>query len=201
MIGGVIFDADGTLIDSMGFWTSTVFDIIAMSGIEPEDGLIATLTPMSMIEGAEYMKAHYDIPMTVEEMVERENSLVHTFYKTQVTLRPGVLETVERLAERGIPMVVASATERGMIESALRHTGILGRFRAVLSCSDVGSGKDKPDIFLEACRILGTSPSETLVVEDSPTAVATAKAAGLQTMLIGEEEAMNDRIGKETDLV
>ena len=78
-------------------------------------------------------------------------------------------------------MAVASATERTMIESALEHTGILGRFKGVLSCSDVGKGKDRPDIFLKACDLLGTSPEATLVVDDSPTAIATAKKAGFRT--------------------
>ncbi len=188
MSAGVIFDADGTLLDSMGFWTSTVYDIVAMSGVdEPEPGLIEKLTPMSMYEGAVYMKENYGIKMSVEEMIEEENRRVLEFYTTKVTLRPGMEELTAGLLERGIPMVVASATDRSMIESALAHTGIRSRFGAVLSCSDVGVGKDRPEIFLKACEIMGTKPENTLVVEDNPTAVNTAKNASFRTVMVNDD--------------
>ncbi len=185
MIKGVIFDADGTLLDSMGFWESTVYDIIKMSGAEEhEPGLIEKLTPMSMYEGALYMKERYPIKMSVEEMIAEENGRVLDFYRTKVTLRSGMGELVEELFAKGTPMAVASATEKAMIEAALEHTGILDRFKGVLSCSDVGKGKDQPEIFLKACELINTSPEDTLVVDDSPTAIATAKKAGFQTRLI-----------------
>ena len=67
MIEGVIFDADGTLIDSMPFWTSTVYDIIRIAGIEPSDDLIDLLNPMSMAEGARYLHDNIGIEMSVDE--------------------------------------------------------------------------------------------------------------------------------------
>lgn len=181
-VRGVIFDADGTLIDSMGFWGQTVFDIIAFAGVkDPEEGLIELLTPMSMYEGAVYMKENYGIPMDIDEIMREENRRVLEFYSTRVELCAGMGGLVSSLREHGIPMTVASATERRMIETALRHTGILGEFEAVLSCSDVGQGKDSPTIFLKACEIMGTKPENTVVVEDSSTAIETAGNVGFMT--------------------
>ena len=181
-ICGVIFDADGTLLDSMGFWAQTVFDIIAFAGVkDPEDGLIELLTPMSMYEGAVYMRDNYAIPMDIDEIMNEENRRVLEFYSTRVELRSGMRELVSNFKAHGIPMTVASATERNMIETALTHTGILGEFEAVLSCSDVGQGKDQPTIFLRACEIMGTKPENTVVIEDSSTAIETARNAGFMT--------------------
>ena len=116
--------------------------------------------------------------------MSEENRRVLEFYKTKVTLHSAIHEYVEELYANKTPMAVASATERTMIEAALEHTGILDRFKGVLSCSDVGKGKDQPDVFLKACELINTSPAETLVVDDSPTAIETAKKAGFQTWLI-----------------
>ena len=187
MINGIIFDADGTLLDSMGFWKNTVFDIIAMAGVgEPEPGLIEKLTPMSMYEGAVYMKERYGIEMPVDELIDRENMRVKVFYKSEVTLCPGMGELVEKIAEIGLPMTVATATDREMIEYGLRRTEIIEKFKSVISCSDVGVGKESPDIFLHACNVMVTTPECTLVVDDSPRAIATAKSAGFQTYLIDD---------------
>ncbi len=178
MIEGVIFDADGTLIDSMPFWTSTVYDIIRIAGIEPSDDLIDLLNPMSMAEGARYLHDNIGIEMSVDEIIEQENARVLEFYQNEVEMLPNMRELLDCLSAHGIPMVIASATESALIKAALAHTGITDKFKAVLSCSDVGHGKDKPDVFLKACGILGLSPGKTAVVEDSPTARETARRAG-----------------------
>ena len=185
MIKSFIFDADGTLLDSMGFWTSVVYDLAAASGKQPEDGLIETLTPMSMVEGARYMKARYGLKMPIEQLMEEENKRVLEFYSERVELIDGMKELVELLSRRGFPMVVATATDSRLIDIALRHTGIREHFAAVLSCSDTGIGKDRPDIFLRACELMGTKPDETLVTDDSPIALECAQKAGFPVVYGG----------------
>ena len=76
MLKGVIFDADGTLLKSMEFWNSMVVDLIKSTGVTPDDKLIEILTPMSMLEGAEYIKREYNLPFSVQEIIKEENKVI-----------------------------------------------------------------------------------------------------------------------------
>lgn len=182
MIDGVIFDADGTLLDSMSFWESTVYDMLSQFGVAADDALIKKLAPMSMYEGAVYLKEKYSLGISPEEFIEQENRLVEDFYSKRVMLKDGVRELIEMLADRKTPMTVASATDKYLIENALRHTGLLHYFTKVLSCSDIGEGKSSPAIYYSACSAMNTAPASTAIVEDSPDALCTAKRAGFVTV-------------------
>lgn len=184
MIKGVIFDADGTLLKSMEFWDSMVVHLIESTGAAPSDNLTEILTPMSMLEGAEYIKEEYRLPFSVEEIIEEENRIVEDFYLNRVEMRGGTIELLELLKSKNIPMAVASATDRELIEGALRHLDIHKYFVDVLSCTDIGEGKISPKIYLAACELMGTKPSETVAAEDSLTALRTAKNAGFRTMAL-----------------
>jgi HAD superfamily hydrolase (TIGR01509 family) len=94
--------------------------------------------------------------------------------------RPGALELLERLADAGVPVAVASNSQREFVQRTLGGAGLLdGRFATVVSVEDVAHPKPAPDIYLEACRRLGAEPGACAALEDSPTGVASAAAAGM----------------------
>lgn len=192
-IEGVIFDADGTLLDSMDLWESTVYHMLEAFGVSPYDGLIKHLAPMSMYEGAAYIKDRYNISIPAEEFIARENKMVEDFYSNHVTLKKGAHELVSMLAERNIPMTVATATDKHLIEMALCHTCLRQYFMEVFSCSDIGKGKDSPAIYLRACSYMNTSPALAAVVDDSPTALNTARMAGFVTVGIYDKAHSYDK--------
>ena len=182
MIKGVIFDADGTLLNSMKFWDSTVVDLIKSTGVTPSDKLTEILTPMSMLEGAEYIKREYNLPFSVEEIIEEENKIIEDFYLNKVQMRGGTVDFLKYLHSKNIPMTVATATDKYLIEGALKHLEIHKYFKEVISCTDIGEGKSSPKIYLTACEIMSTKPYETVVAEDSLPALTTAKKAGFKTI-------------------
>lgn len=175
-----IFDMDGTLLDSMGVWNSLGSDFLREMGYAPEEGLDAKLRVMTLYQAAAYCKNRYRLPQSEKEIVELVDARVDRFYRREVTAKPGAATVLSLLKMEGVWMYIATATDRAQAEAALRRTGLDGYFRGILTCSEVGSGKDNPEIFEMAMRRLRSGKKDTVVFEDSLHAIRTAKAAGFR---------------------
>ena len=115
---GAIFDMDGTLLDSMQVWVHVGEQYLRNRGIEPEEGLGDVLFPMSMRDGAVYVKEKYGLPDPPDTIVTDMDAIVFAAYRDEVLPKPGVAAYLESLKKRGIPMAVATATNRPMVEAA-----------------------------------------------------------------------------------
>jgi len=175
-----IFDMDGTLLDSMGVWDTLCSDLLREIGCEPEEGLDAKVKTMSPQQGAAYCRARYALTQSEDEIVARIDQRVERFYREEVTPKPGVEKVLSLLKMEGVWMYIATATNRGPAEAALRRTGLDGYFRGILTCAEAGRGKDSPEIFEMALRRLRSNKKDTVVFEDSLHAIQTAKAAGFR---------------------
>lgn len=189
MIKGAIFDMDGTLLDSMPVWEHASERYLEQKGIVVEEKLSEILFTMSMGEGAKYVKEKYGLLEAVDVIIAGVNAVVYEGYEKDVQPKPGVEKFLQQLKEAGIPMVVATSTDRPMAEMALKRTRLLPYFKKIFTCSEVGAGKSKPDIYVAAAECLGTKPEETWVFEDALYAIKTAKSAGFRT--VGLYDAMS----------
>lgn len=178
MIKGAIWDVDGTLLDSMKLWDHLASDYLKSIGKNPEENLEDILFTMSMQKGAEYMKSAYELDLSIQEIIDGMNDTMARFYRDQAELKEGAYELLRDMKNAGIEMIIATSTDRQHIEAALSRLKILEYFKKILTCSEVGVGKVKPDIYLLAAKELGTKPAETLVLEDAYHAAKTAKDAG-----------------------
>ena len=179
MITGAIFDADGTLLDSMSVWDTIGEDYLRGIGYTPRENLSETFRSMSLLQAARYYQNEYGVRLSVEEIMSGVNELLERFYRDEVLLKPGARGFLRELSARGVRLCVATATERPLVEAALRRCGVLGYFDGVLTCTDVDSGKDKPLIYRRALRCVGEDrPSSVVVFEDALHALRTAKADG-----------------------
>ncbi len=178
MIRSIIFDFDGTLFDSMSIWETACADYLATLSLTAESDLSEKIKTMSLLQAAEYLKAAYALPMTVEGIMNGINKTVEDFYFYHAVPKESVMEFVCALNARGIKMCIATATDRYQVEAALKRCGMLENFEAIYTCTEVGHGKDEPYIFERACEYLGTPKSETAVFEDAYHAAQTAKNAG-----------------------
>ena len=151
---GAIFDMDGTLLDSMQVWVHVGEQYLRNRGIEPEEGLGDVLFPMSMRDGAVYVKERYGLPDSPDTIVTDMDAIVFAAYRDEVLPKPGVAVYLESLKKRGIPMAVATATNRPMVEAALARTGLAGYFKQIFTCTEIGAGKERPDIYLAAAKAL-----------------------------------------------
>ena len=191
MIQGVIFDFDGTLFDSMFIWDSAGEAYLRSIGKEPETDLQKILKPMSLHQSAEYIRKKYHIPFSVEEIMDGVNRTVEGFYFHTVEPKPGVIAFLDELYRRNIKMCIATATDRYQVEAALQRCGMSHFFSEIFTCTKVGSGKDRPDIFRRAMEYLQTDRSTTAIVEDAYHAIRTAKQDGF--LVVGVYDSHESR--------
>ena len=182
MIRAAIFDLDGVLLDSLSIWEDLGARYLRAKGITPEEGLGKTLFPMSMEQGARYIKDRYALPESPEGILEGLKTLLEHFYFEEVPAKPGAEKLLSGLKAQGIPLAAATSSPRPHVTAALDRLGLLGYFQKVFTTGELGTSKHQPDIYLLAAKALGAKPEETLVLEDSLYALQTAKAAGFRTV-------------------
>lgn len=182
MIKGAIFDVDGTLLDSMEIWEDAGARYLRRVGVEPEANLSEILYPMTMAEGAEYVKERYQLAFALDEIIQGVLDTVRDFYFYEAALKPGAKELLLWMKKKNIPVAAATASDREHIKAAFERLGIDGYFRRIFTCSEVGAGKKNPLIYEKAAAYLGAKPGEILVFEDALYALATAKNAGFCTV-------------------
>lgn len=182
-VHGAIFDLDGTLLDSMGVWDRAWETFCDRHSQFREESVYSQYKTLTLASACEFYKEHFKIPASVPELCGEVNAIVHEGYAT-VEPKPGVREYLCKLRDSGAALCVATNTARPLAEFALDRLGLSEFFGFILPCAEFGSGKDKPGIFRECARRLGTAPGETWVFEDAPHALRTAREAGFRTCAV-----------------
>lgn len=182
MVKGLIFDVDGTILDSMSIWMNAGERYLNSLGIEIDYDLANIMFEQTMPETAQYLREHHGIDKSDEDIIEGINSMVYTFYDTKAMPKEGVLDFIEEAYRKGIPMTVATSTDRPMIEAAFNRLGLHKYFRKIYTTSEVGSGKDKPEIFYQAMKTMGSDEKTTYLLDDAFYSLNTAHNAGIGTI-------------------
>lgn len=194
MIKGIIFDLDGTLIDSMKIWYDVDRNFLREHGVtDPPADVSEKVKKMTVDKSSQYFIDRFHLNVTKEYVIKRIEDMVREEYEKNIPLKPCVNETLDMLDEKGIPYGVATATYKALAEAVMKRCGIWDRFSFVLTDVEYPRGKKYPDIFIGGTERLGCSPAETLVIEDSLHCIETAKSAGLLTAGIFDESAEPDR--------
>ncbi len=194
-IKGAIFDVDGVLLDSMGIWTDLGARYLVSIGKTPEEGLAEILFSMSMEQGAEYLREHYSIGMTAEEIGTGLQDMLRDFYYYEVQARPGAQQLLQAVSSAGIKITAATSSPREHIERALERNGLLSYVDRMFTNAEIGKSKHSPDIYDAAADHMGTAPGETCVFEDSLYALRTAAAAGYHTVGVFDSKGESDQEG------
>ena len=195
MIRGAIFDLEGVLLDSMGIWEDLGARYLRRLHIPPEPGLNEVLFPMSMEQGAVYLKAHYPLQQSEAEICGGIARMLKDYYAQEVPAKPGAAALLAFLVERGVSMAAATSSPREHVTAALDRLGLLPYLKAVFTTGEVGVSKHEPAIYHLAAERLGTAPEETLVFEDSLYTLKTARAAGYCTVGVFDAHGEEDQAG------
>ncbi len=193
-IKGIIFDMDGTLVDSMGYWRHIGTLCLESLGKQPEqeefDQLVYRMRTSEIME----LFARYGIKISSRKDYENiYYSAMKPCYE-KVEPMPGILDILRLFQSQGLKMCVATATRSDVAVPVLERLGIMPFMEFLLCCDDVKAGKDKPDIYLEAARRMGLAVSETVVFEDAAYCVETAKTAGFSVVGIQDTTASPDEV-------
>lgn len=182
---GVIFDLDGTLLDSMGIWNVLPLEVVKHFGGVPNDDLPGEIAQMSQSDAAKYMIEKFHLACSVENIEAYTKRYLHALYQNTVPAKGKAVEFVLELSRLNIPCVVATASDIFCADAALKRLGIRDKFIDILSCNHYGD-KTKPDIFFAAAKRFEGGSGDIWVVEDSLHAIQTAKTAGFKTLAVYE---------------
>lgn len=182
-----MFDLDGVLIDSEGVWNTARKQVALQSGGRwPRDAQRAMMG-MSSTEWSAYMHAQLGVAMSAEKISDTVVARLADLYREHLPLIPGARETVIRLA-RVWRLGLASSANRPLIELVLELAELRGCFAAAVSSEEVHRGKPAPDVYVEAARRLGLSPTRCAAVEDSTNGLRSAWAAGMAVFAVPNRE-------------
>jgi len=185
-IKGIIFDFDGTLVDSMFIWQMIGSDYLLSKNIKPKKNLYNSLKSLSLEEAAEYYQKNYNIKDNKSKILKDINIILKNYYLNKVCLKEGVKEFLNFLFINKIEMCIATATDKEMVEIVLSKYRLNKYFKKVLTCNEVGEGKNSSLIFDKAISSLELKKEQVYIFEDSLHAIETAKKNGFK--IVGVED-------------
>jgi pseudouridine-5'-monophosphatase len=181
----IIFDLDGTLVDTEPLYTLAAERVLARFGKVFDFGIKRQIMGGGPLTGARFVVEHLGLPITPEEYLAEREAILREAFRTAPAM-PGAIQLIEALHARGIPLAIGTSSERSLCLLKLAAQPFGARFHTIACSDDPGvlNAKPAPDIFLAAARGLGAPPERCLVFEDAPKGVAAARAAGMEVIAV-----------------
>lgn len=183
----VIFDLDGTLVDSMWMWRDIDIEYLGRFRISMPEKLQDEIEGKSFHETAVYFKTTFDLPDSLDKIKADWNEMAMEYYRTKVFLKPGVLRYLEYLRNNHIPAGIATSNSKELLAAVLDATGIRKYFQSIHTSCEVPHGKPWPDIYLHVAKHLQVAPERCLVFEDIEPGILAGKAAGMRVCSVYDD--------------
>lgn len=193
----VIFDLDGSLVDSMWMWREIDIAYLERFGITLPERLQADIEGMSFSETAVYFKERFAIPDSLEQMKADWNRMAWDKYTYEVPLKPGIREFLKGCKEHNIKLGIATSNSRELVDNIANVHGLNDYFNCIMTSCEVSRGKPAPDIYLAVARQLKVSPSNCLVFEDIIPGIMAGKNAGMEVCAVEDDYSVQDRAAKQ----
>ena len=187
----VIFDLDGTLVDSMWMWKAIDIEYLGKFRISLPPTLQKDIEGMSFSETAVYFKETFQIPDSLDEIKADWNRMAYEKYTKEVTLKKGAKEFLEHCKNNNIKLGIATSNSRELVDATLEALKIRDYFDCVMTSCEVAKGKPAPDIYLAVADKVGINPTECLVFEDIEMGILAGKNAGMEVCAVEDEFSMN----------
>ncbi|EFI41578.1 MULTISPECIES: HAD family phosphatase [Peptoniphilus] len=183
----VIFDLDGTLIDSMPMWRDLGRDYLESLNIELEDKVAQKIATLSLKMNSVFLKEYYNLKDSAEKIYDDFKDLVMHFYLNEVKPKDDAFRVLEDFKKSGYDIVLGTATSTEFIEPLFNRFNIREYFNFVQTCDMVGIAKNDSEYFKLISKRLNHSPDEIFLFDDAPFALKAAKKAGLVTVGVYEQ--------------
>ncbi|MGN6710373.1 HAD family hydrolase [Anaerocolumna jejuensis] len=191
-IEAVLFDLDGTLVDSMWMWEDIDREYLGRFGIELPGDLQDLIQGMSFSETAVYFKERFIIPHSLEDIKAEWNRMAWDKYSNEVPLKEGVLPFLKKLKEKGILMGIATSNSKELVELVITKLGVMDYFDSIRTSCEVAKGKPSPDIYLLVAEDLGAKSANCLVFEDIIQGIQAGKNAGMKVCSVYDRNSEED---------
>lgn len=201
-IEAVIFDLDGTLIDSMGYWSNVDKEYLSRRNIAVPDDMMTDLEHgNSFLEVAGYFKQKFGLQESLEDIIKEWTQIVGKHYEEDIPIKPGVRALLQMLKETDIKTAIGTSNSLLLAMKALKANKVTGLFDTIVTGCTGLRGKPHPDIFLQAAAELGVIPEGCIVCEDTLIGIQAAKRAGMFSVAVEDaySEPDRERIREECD--
>lgn len=189
-IEAVIFDLDGSLVDSMWIWHEIDVEYLGRYGLRVPDDLQHMIEGFSFTETAQYFKERFELPASVDEIRHTWNEMACDKYMHEVPLKPGAASFLDTCRKDGIKLGIATSNSRELVTNVADSHGLHDYFSCIMTGCDVGKGKPAPDIYLAVAERLAVNPADCLVFEDIVAGILSGKAAGMKVCAVEDEYSL-----------
>ena len=179
-VKAVLFDLDGTLVDSMWMWGDIDVEYLKKHGHSLPRELQKEIEGMSFTESAVYFKERFQLADSLEVIQREWIDMAKDKYANEVTMKPGAISFLNYLREHGIRTGIATSNSRELLNAVLESRDLKRYIDCAMTSCEAGAGKPAPDIYLKVAEVLGAAPSECLIFEDTPTGLQAGINAGIR---------------------
>lgn len=194
----VIFDMDGSLVDSMWIWPKVDEIFTGKYHITLPPGFHKEIEGKSYTETAQYfLETFPSLNLTLEQVKQEWLDMTFELYTTKVPLKPGALDFIKQMHEKGILFGIATSNARALADATLKALHVEQYFSFVCTACEVNAGKPAPDVYLKVAEELHVLPEECLVFEDVPQGILAGKRAGMTVCAVDDEFSRPDTVEKK----
>ena len=180
----IIFDMDGTILDSMDYWNNLGKDYLKSNNIAPPKDLNEIIEDMTMEESAKYFIEKLGLNKDVKTIVNEIYNLIEYEYEFVIEPKEDIKRIILKEYEKGTSMCILTTSGYNCAKKALKRIGLLKCFKKILTSDMLKMSKRTKDIYLKTCEIMNYNINETIVYEDAPYAIKSAKEAGLKVVKV-----------------
>ena len=183
-IKAVIFDMDGTLIDSTGIWHEIDVNFFAKRGMELPNDYAQHIVHLGLKQAAIYTKETYHLEESIQDIMNEWHNMSIDMYRYKVELKPHALELLKTFKQNNIKMAIATANDEPLYKPCIDRLNIGEYFDFIADVNSAKEGKQSAKIYLDLAKLMGEKPENVLVLEDMPMCVKTANRSGFITVAV-----------------